>query len=182
MIRPVSRLVLPVLLLAGSGDARGWEEAMSGTASGASLELRTKKAEVPQGDPAELTVVLRNTGDRPLWVNKRLLVNSPFVPEPYRDVWMAVTGPDGQERRFECKIRVGRPQAADYVALAPGQELERTVDMAKCHDLKALGAYRASATYGDGNREPPSPPDGAAPLREPLRSGQVELRVVPKPE
>ena len=179
-MRPVLRLALPVLLLAGSTDVRGWGEAMSGSASGASLELRAKKAEVPQGDPAELTVVLRNTGDRPLWVNKRLLVNSPFVPEPYREVWMAVTGPDGQERRFECKIKVGRPEPKDYVALAPGQELERTVDMAKCHDLKALGAYRASATYADGNKEPPAAPDGAAPLREPVKSGEVELRVVPK--
>ncbi|MBX2838141.1 MAG: hypothetical protein KTR35_14885 [Gammaproteobacteria bacterium] len=44
------------------------------------------------------------------------------------------------------KIRRPEPTDADYVALAPGETLENTVDLAQAYNLSALGSYSIAYT------------------------------------
>src|SRR5262249_37360966 len=80
----------------------------------ATVEIGAKRAEFKGGQPVEREAVLKTPSDKPLWVNKRLLLNSRFVPAPYREISLSVTGPAGEEVRFACKIRVAEAKAEDY--------------------------------------------------------------------
>jgi hypothetical protein len=164
------------LWLAGSVAAQSGGKSM-GEKTVANVQILAKQAEFKAGEPVEVEAVLQNSGDQPLWVNKRLLLNSAFAPPPFREVSLDVRGPDeGQEVRFICKIRAGEALPKDYVVLKAGEKLSAPLPL-KCFDLSKEGVYTVTAHYADGNPKVPPPPAGETHLSQPLTSSPVQIRI-----
>lgn len=168
-------LAAPSWLAGGALPAA--EHVTKGGSQVATIAIRPKADEFRAGEPVELEAVLHNQTDRALWVNKRLLLNSEFVPTPYREVWLSVVGPEGKERRFECKVRASEAGPRDYRVLAPGEKLSSSFRLDQCFALGQEGSYRVSAQYADGNRNVPPAPDGAEHLGGTIRSNEVRIRI-----
>jgi hypothetical protein len=145
----------------------------------ATLEVRPAKAEVARGTDAEIEVILRNDDTRPLWVNGRLLVNSPHVPQPHREIQLLVLDPRGIRLDFACKVQAGEASAEEYAVLEPGQSLSARVYLNECFDMTREGIYRITAIYEDGTESVPAPPEDFELLRGPIQSPEAQLRVVP---
>lgn len=143
----------------------------------ANVQILAKQAEFKAGEPVELEAVLQNGGDHPLWVNKRLLLNSAFVPPQFREVSLEVRGPEGQEVRFSCKIRAGEALPKDYVVLKAGEKLSTPLALQQCFDLSKEGMYTVTAHYADGNPKVPPAPAGETHLSQALTSNQVQIRI-----
>ncbi len=127
------------------------------------------------GSGLEIVVNVRNDGPSTVWWNARGLVNSPFAPEAYREIWLDVVGDDGKPAAFTCKIRAGTAPADRYETLGPGASKPFLVDLARCHDLARRGRFRVTAHYRDGNPTPPAPPSGALALAGELVSPPSEI-------
>lgn len=143
----------------------------------ATIAIRPKADEFRAGEPVELEAVLENQTDHALWVNKRLLLNSGFVPAPYRELWLSVVGPEGKECRFECKVRASEAGPRDYRVLAPSEKLTSSFRLDQCFDFGQAGSYRVFAQYADGNRNVPPAPEGAEHLGGTIRSNEVTIRI-----
>ena len=108
----------------------------------------------------EVTVRLRNAGDEPLVVCGRLAVG--YRETDGRELFLEVHPPGSDEVVSSMTRLYDRdpPAPEDYVALAPGEELETTFDLMRWHALPGPGAYELEAFY-DGD-EPGAPAvDGA---------------------
>jgi len=144
----------------------------------ARIELRFDRTAFGPGDPVWTQAVLRNAGTAPLFVNKRLLLNAPSAPEPFRELELSVVAPDGRRLPFLCLVLAGRPRREDYALLASGEEIGVRFELAEYYDFAGEGTYRVQAFYSDGTAEPPSVPAGATHLRGPIVSDEVPLRIV----
>lgn len=92
-------------------------------------------------------VSLRNSGQEPLLVNARLAVNKDFAPQPFREVHLMLTDPEGEPVDFMAKINVGRPQGKDYRDLQPGERVERPIDLSMYYMFERAGEYAVRAVY-----------------------------------
>ena len=124
--------------------------------------------------PVIATVTLKNESNHHLWFNARMLLNTEHAPEPFRELWMEVHGPDGNRLSFDCKIKAGRTKRDQYRVLHVGAQASFVVPL-DCYDLSRQGVYRLVLHYQDGTPHPPAPPqDRCHHLRERLTSVSVE--------
>jgi hypothetical protein len=133
---------------------------------------RAKRGELIQAE-----VTLANASRHPLWINKRLAVNSDEVLPMFREIWLKVLGPKQKPVAYHCVSDVAFPNEDDYVVLKPGDRV-RTVEELTCFDFSVPGTYVLMARYQDGNEHPPAPPAGATHLFEEFESAKVTLEIV----
>jgi hypothetical protein len=103
------------------------------------------------GEPVKCKMSLTNTGEKPLTVNKRFLVNWPF-PSPH-EVYFVIK--DAKDRRliFQFFIRAFDPKADDFTTLSPGESVAYGLfepsdyDLSEAYDLKKTGTYTIYAVY-----------------------------------
>ena len=149
------------------------------TKTAVSLELVSTAPRFSSGQSVNVTAQLRNAGSGPVWLNKRMLLNTEHAPASMRELWLHITGPDGQAVPFSCKVRAGKAQAKDYALVEPGETVSVKLDLTQCFDLKTPGQYKVQASYKDGNPEVPASPSGAPHLAESLESQSVSIEVTP---
>jgi hypothetical protein len=92
-------------------------------------------------------ITLTNRGSESLAVNRRLLVNTPHAPPPYREITFDVLSPSENPVQFGTKINVGSPGEEDIIVLEPGSSVDRTYELTKDFDFDELGEYTVQATY-----------------------------------
>jgi hypothetical protein len=100
----------------------------------------------PAGEPA-LAVSLVNRGERPVAVNKRLLLNNPNSPPQYGELYLSVEGPQGYENLTLYNIRTGPPRPEHFGLLAPGESISETYSLRNYESLHLPGTYKVWVTY-----------------------------------
>jgi hypothetical protein len=118
-----------------------------GNGIGLTLTLVPEEPSVATGQARWCRLVLRNQASGSLWVNRRLAVNHPVSPPHLRDVDFLVQDAYGRVAEFAAKVRVGLPGPEDFVELAPGESVERSVDLTFYYDLVPGEAYQVQAVY-----------------------------------
>lgn len=118
------------------------------------FELKLDAERFKPGKPVPGKLVLRNAGDEPMLVNGRLVINKPFAPAPFRDVYFNLVNPAGEQAEFLLKINVGEPGSQDFTELAPGESAERPFELDTYYLLEQPGTYAVQATY-ESHAEPP---------------------------
>ncbi|UCF08850.1 MAG: hypothetical protein JSW28_03935 [Thermoplasmata archaeon] len=93
------------------------------------------------------TVILTNTGSKPVPVNKRLLVNTPHAPEPFREVTFEILSPSKEILNFRTRINVGPPNEDDIAELGPSESVEHVYDAAHDFLFEEKGEYTIRAVY-----------------------------------
>jgi peptidyl-Lys metalloendopeptidase len=121
--------------------------------------LSVGKTAVSMSESAMVTVTLRNDGRHAV---KLLRWHTPAegLEEPLFEVTR-----DGAQVAFEGPhYKRPAPTEADYVRLAPGESLTRTVDLQGVYDLSKSGTYRVRFAFGEAS----------GPVRQ-LASNEVSL-------
>ena len=113
------------------------------------LTLSFNKAEYKKSEPVMLDVKLENTGDKPIYVNKRLLINSEERPAGSREITLSATSPDGKKLPCKVSYETGLPKSDYFVSLKPQEsvKLDNKRDMRNYFDLTKPGEYSIIATY-----------------------------------
>src|SRR5262249_11573526 len=93
-----------------------------------SLEADVSPETGTSGEPVMLTVALLNTGDEPIGVNARMLLNRETAPLGYGEIFVRVVGPTGYENLTRFTVRAGQPQDDDFQVLQPRERVARTYD------------------------------------------------------
>ncbi len=132
---------------AGAGSDTGVTDPLSFT-----VEVSPPIA--PAETPTTLEATLRNLGDVPVGVNRRLLLNNPGQPG---EVWLAVDGPDGYFNSVGFRIRVGTCPDEFYVTLDPGASVGTSWLLDDYESIDAPGEYTVTLTY---HQELPVGPKG----------------------
>ncbi|HEX2087222.1 MAG TPA: DUF4288 domain-containing protein [Solirubrobacteraceae bacterium] len=112
------------------------------------LELLVPEAPVPPGEDVVVTVALVNRGSEPVVVNRRLLATPEGTPEALRELTFEVRGPAGYVNRTRLHVNAGRAGSEHRVELAPGERVEKPVELTRLHSLHLPGEYAVRATYG----------------------------------
>jgi hypothetical protein len=97
------------------------------------------------GDSIKLTFRLRNIGTRRALVDRRFLL--------YHTVWLEITTAGGEKAKWCGRMTEPLLRQTDFVILAPGAKVERTVQIS-CdskrvagYAMDAIGQYVVSARY-----------------------------------
>jgi hypothetical protein len=145
--------------------------AVSGTRTQSRVALH---AEFRSGrlSQSALFLALINASDRPVWVNRRMLVGLPGASDGRREIWLDVTGPSGAVD-FRCKVDALGSRAEDYIVLFPGQSVGREYDLAQCYILDNHRKYSVTAHFQDSSHVPA--PAGVDELKEVITAAPVAL-------
>jgi len=113
------------------------------------LTLSFDKTEYKKSEPVMMDIRLENTGDKPIYVNKRLLINSEERPAGSREISLSVTSPDGKKLPCKVSYETGFPKSDYFVSLKPQEsvKLENKRDLRNYFDLTRPGEYKIIATY-----------------------------------
>ena len=84
------------------------------------LRLVVEPAGYHVGAPVEVTFLLGNAAAAPLWLNRRLAIDSPQAPRFARELWLDFRGPDG--RNVEFVTPPPPPAPARPPPRAPGRD------------------------------------------------------------
>jgi hypothetical protein len=95
----------------------------------------------------EVTVAVENTGDEPLAINGRLLVNHPWAPPSERELSFDIDGPPDFVNLRRVHVNAGAAGPEDFVVLSPGGEIECRVELTEYSSMHLPGLYRVRATY-----------------------------------
>jgi hypothetical protein len=124
--------------------------------SGAVLEVRAAvDADARWPHTCPVTVWLRNAGDAPLVVCRRLAPG--YRETEGRELFADVHPPGSPEVVSRMKKLYDRdpPAPEDYVTLPPGQELASGFDLLRWYALPGPGAFELEVFYeGDGRGTP----------------------------
>ena len=143
----------------------------------ATLELLPIDQKKSSDQAIELTVGLRNIGAGELWVNGRMLLNTPYAPKYMRELWFDVVGPGNQRIEFACKVRAGNAKPSDYRVLMPQESKQVQVRLSGCFDFTLPGTYLIRAKYQDGSEDVPPSPPGAMHLSTCLESSPAKIEI-----
>jgi Tetratricopeptide repeat len=117
-----------------------------------SLEADVSPETGTSGEPVTLTVALLNTGDEPIGVNARMLLNRETAPLGYGEIFVRVAGPTGYENLTRFTIRAGKPQDDDFQVLQPRERVVRTYDLLRYQSLHLPRKYRLHVLYRNAVR------------------------------
>ncbi|MBP2326042.1 hypothetical protein JOF56_006427 [Kibdelosporangium banguiense] len=133
------------------------------------LPLRLEVRVIPEkgrlGEPTQITAILHNPTDKPIAVNRRMLLNRPGRPG---EVWLDLRGPAGYRNSAGVRINAGSAPAEFFVTLAPGESTEKSWDLARYATTETAGNYEITLTY---HNEAGRSPDG-----NPMAVGKVSGR------
>ena len=116
------------------------------------LEVRVDPAEAPVSAPTTVTAVLRNPGEDPQLVNRRLLLNSPGGAG---EVWLDIRGPEGWRNRAGFAINAGTAPVEFFVELGPEESVERSWELADYATTDTAGKYELTLTYHNDEARAP---------------------------
>jgi hypothetical protein len=108
-----------------------------------------------------LLVTLVNRGDRDVWVSRRMALNGPDAPDPYRDLWLEVRDIEGRPVVFMCAVRIGSASHRHYIRLEPGKAIGQLLDLASCYSVVPGKRYEIVAHWHDMGPESEKPAKGA---------------------
>lgn len=96
-------------------------------------------------------IILRNDGDQPVLVNKRLNCNVrrkvTGPPNPFGEIGFQVIAPSGQELSFLSKINTGFPKLKHFIELQPGEFVDNVCLISGHYHLAQEGIYSIQAFY-----------------------------------
>ena len=115
---------------------------------------------------ALVDVRITNAGNAPVWLNGRMLVNTPHAPVDMRELWFEITDPSGADIPFMAKVRTGEASEGEYVRLLPGQTHSVQVDLSTYYQMLVPGTYTVTAHYQDSRSVAPPFPSGETAFRE----------------
>lgn len=100
------------------------------------IDLQATRSSLTQADDVEFTVTISNNGGRPL----RLLKWD--IPGETDEASFFEVKRDGRDVLYVGKhYKRGKPTAADYLVLQPGETLTRTIDLSTQFDFTVTGSY-----------------------------------------
>ena len=109
------------------------------------LEVFVKASEhYLAGGPIALTVIVTNLFDRPLLMNSRMLVNHPRLEG---EMSFRITDPSGKKVEIRRLVTPLSLRDRDFVTLARGESMQRSVDLADLFDINLKGTYHVQAFY-----------------------------------
>lgn len=140
----------------GPGASRGMLAPQPGVDARPRLTftIALPRAQFALGEVILLTMILLNTSDRLLVVNKRLAVYDQEAPELDREVFLRIKLPSGQEAPFGWGVRRALLGTEDFTRLRPGERVDTTVDIADLFFLEQRGLYEVRAVYRNTFRGP----------------------------
>lgn len=109
------------------------------------LEVAIKaRARYGVNESVPVTITVTNLFDPPLLLNSRMLVNHRLLAG---EIAFLITDPAGKRCEFQ-RLVSPRPVAdEDFVLLARGMSIQRTVDLADYFNLSRKGTYKVQALY-----------------------------------
>lgn len=108
-----------------------------------SLSFEPESRAYTLNDPITVSFSLKNTGKRPVWVNKRFYLAAETLPKEAREVTLTVTGPTGEPLPCTFTSRSGFPKSDYFERLQPG----RTVTSDSPRDLRNYFSFSRAGTY-----------------------------------
>lgn len=120
------------------------------TSPGLELTLVFEEDEYKASESISIDFQLKNTGKEPIYINKRLFVNSKKSKPEQREIYLEVTGPGGEKLPGQDRVfETGFPKTDYFVLLAPGEEvaLERKKSLKSYFNIKEPGEYTIKAIY-----------------------------------
>lgn len=162
-------LLLSVILLGGWMD-------VSTAAEGIQLILSFEKEEFKQDEALNAEFILKNTGQDPVYVNKRFQVGSKDFPAKDREIYMKVISPAGEDLPYKASnYEMGLPKSDYFVLLGRGEEanIERKRNIKGYFDFTETGEYRITATYENTY----GAEIGLDTVKGPVESGPVIIRI-----
>jgi hypothetical protein len=151
------------------------------SAPGSGLETIRFLIAVPVGTferdrSVPLRVTLVNVSTQPVRVNARLAVNDQGEPQAFREVTIAIRTPSGRPAAFRLDIKIRAAAEKDFVTLAPGRSISKTIDLHRYYALVEPGTYEARATYTGGHDwKPPVRYRYLAPVSGPIESNTIRF-------
>lgn len=143
--------VIPFLLVGckDMNNQNAQTTAASGTAQVTPLKLTLTLDRSVYGASDEIwaTLFLENVGDRPILVNKRMLMNAGGVPELMREVEFVFIDPEGKGVPFLAMLNVGFPKPKDFVELRPNSRIEHKYNLRKYYGPYLPGNYSVKGVY-----------------------------------
>lgn len=142
------------------------------------LEIKLASQKIKRGQDINLTVQLKNTSSRKLWVNERMLLNIVQSPVMMRELWVEVVGPDGEQIPFSSHVRAGEASASSFNVLQPGQVVSKQISLSNNFEMEKPGVYQVTAHYQDGTQNIPKAPVGATHFADPLSSAPAKFELL----
>ena len=95
-------------------------------------------------EPLAVTITVTNLFDAPLLVNSRLLVNHRLLPG---ELSFSVVDPEGKRCEFQRLVSPFSLADDDFLLLARGMSVQRTVDLADFFTMRKKGIYKVQVSY-----------------------------------
>lgn len=94
--------------------------------------------------PVVVTLIVTNLFDKPLLMNRRMLVNHPRLQG---EVSFHIVGPDGKRCELTRLVTPMDLREDDFITLKRGMSIQRSVDLADLYRLGKKGIYKVIAVY-----------------------------------
>lgn len=104
----------------------------------------TARASYSVNASVPITITVTNLFDAPLLLNSRMLVNHRLLPG---EISFLIIGPNGKRIEFQRLVSPRPVGDEDFLLLARGMSMQRTVDLADYFDLGRRGTYKVQAFY-----------------------------------
>jgi hypothetical protein len=100
-------------------------------------------------DSIQITFKLKNTGNAPVYVNKRFFLGPEEDLINDREVFLSVTAPSGQKLPYKFSYKTGFPKTDYFALLNPGEEVvsEYPRNINGSFEFNEPGEYKITATY-----------------------------------
>ena len=108
-----------------------------------------KAEDLKAQDPIKITFKLKNTGNAPVYVNKRFFLGPEEGLINDREVFLSVTSPSGQKLPYKFSYKTGFPKTDYFALLKPGEEAvsEYPRNINGSFEFNEPGEYKITATY-----------------------------------
>jgi hypothetical protein len=109
------------------------------------LSVRIKVSDhLRTGSPVEVTVLVTNSGNTPVLVNRRLLVNHE-VSEG--ELFFRIESSTNKNFTFQALVTPRDLDDNDFQVLKSGESISKTVDLSNRYAVKEPGQYKITAIY-----------------------------------
>ncbi len=109
------------------------------------LEVYLKaSSRLKAGEPVEVTIILTNLFPAQLLLNSRMLVNHPRLQG---EVAFRITNGDDKPLLIQTLVTPLTMREEDFVLLAKGESIQRTVDLSDIYGMSHKGTYKVQAIY-----------------------------------
>ncbi len=109
------------------------------------LSVRIRASDhLPAGSSVEVTVLVTNTGNTPVLVNRRLLVNHEISEG---EIFFRIESSTNKSFSFQALVTPRDLDDNDFQVLKIGETISKTVDLADRYAVKEPGQYKIAVVY-----------------------------------